>query len=66
MAYNPTDQRVEATLRLPLYYTGLTDAALVREQEGDSTRYELDREYGVDVPVSLEAKGITWFVVAAG
>ena len=66
MVFNPTDERVETTLRLPLYYTGLTDAALVREQEGDAISYELDREYGVDVPVSLEARGITWFVVEAG
>jgi hypothetical protein len=66
MVFNPTDQRVETTLRLPLYYTGLTAAALVREQGGDATRYELDREHGVDVPVSLDAKGITWLVVEAG
>jgi hypothetical protein len=63
MVFNPTDLPIETTLRLPLYYTGLTDSALVREQEGDATRYGLDREYGVDVPVLLDARGITWFVV---
>ena len=66
MLFNPTDHHVETTIRLPLYYTGLTDTALIREGDGDPTRYELDRAYNVELPVALDAKGITWFVVKSG
>ncbi|MBC8232651.1 alpha-galactosidase [bacterium] len=63
MAYNPTDSEVATTLKLPLYYTGLTDKAMIREQEGEAREYELDRKYNVYVHVRMEAKTITWFVV---
>ncbi|MBT3266006.1 alpha-galactosidase [Candidatus Poribacteria bacterium] len=66
MVFNPTDRHIETTLRLPLYYTGLTRAARIREQDGGATRHELDRGYCVDLPVSVGAKAITWFVIEAG
>lgn len=65
MVFIATERPIKTTLHLPLYHTGLTDSALVREQEGGSTRHRLGREYGVDVSVSLGAKGITWIVVEA-
>jgi hypothetical protein len=64
MVYNPTDRDLTTTLKLPLYYTGLTDKAMIREQEGETSEYKLDREYNVYVPVKIAAKTITWFVVA--
>jgi len=63
MVYNPIDREVITTLKLPLYYTGLTDKAMIREQEGEAREYELDRKYNVYVPVRMEPKTITWFVV---
>ena len=41
MVYNPTDQPVSATLKLPLYYTGLTDQVALREQDGPPQTYHL-------------------------
>ncbi len=63
MVYNPTDRNVDTMLRLPLYYTGLTHAAQIREKEGEPADCELDRHYNVDVPVSMGPDSITWFVV---
>jgi len=63
MVYNPTDKAIATTLKLPLYYTGLKDKAMIREQEGKAVEYRLDREYNVFVPVEMEAKAITWFIV---
>ncbi|MBM3237681.1 alpha-galactosidase [Candidatus Poribacteria bacterium] len=63
MVYNPTDREITTTLKLPLYYAGLTDKAMIREQEGEAREYKLDREYNVYVPVNMRAKTITWFVV---
>ena len=63
MVWNPLDRQVERSLRLPLYYTGLTDVAMIRERDGTPVRYALDREYVVEIPVSIEARGVTWFVI---
>ncbi|HOX40037.1 MAG TPA: hypothetical protein PL033_18795 [Candidatus Brocadiia bacterium] len=63
MVYNPTDAAIETTLTLPLYFTGLTDKASVREQEGGAKEYALDREYRIQVPVKVAAKGVTWLVI---
>ncbi|HUU37425.1 MAG TPA: hypothetical protein VMW46_04375 [Candidatus Desulfaltia sp.] len=54
---------VEKTVELPLYYTGLTDVALVREQEGQALSYRLDRGYEVGLPVRVGARSLTWFVI---
>jgi hypothetical protein len=63
MVYNPLDRTVIKQLKLPLYYTGLTDTAIIREQQGKSKKYELDREYNVDIPVDIAPRSVTWFVV---
>ncbi len=63
MVFNPTDTKQKATLTLPLYYTGLTHKAEIREQDDAPRTYELDREYRVDLPVKVGPKGITWFSV---
>ena len=66
MVFNPLDCAVERTLTLPLYYTGLKDQVLVREQEGEGRVLELDREYRVELEVAVEAGGRTWFTFGAG
>ncbi len=63
MVYNPLDRQVSRKLRLPLYYTGLTRTAKIREQHGKSRKYRLDRQYNVEIPVSIAANGVTWFVI---
>ncbi len=63
MVYNPLDREVRKTLSVPLYYSGLTTTASVREQDGEAKEYSLDREYKIDLPVSVPARGVTWFVI---
>lgn len=63
MIHNPLGEVAEREVTLPLYYTGLTGAALVREQEGKPKRYKLDREYRIRVPVKIPAGGRTWLTV---
>ncbi|MCC6444705.1 MAG: alpha-galactosidase [Armatimonadetes bacterium] len=63
MFYNPTDRELKQTIRLPLYYTGLTDRASVRFDGGRIKEYILDREYHIQAPVRLGPKEITWLVV---
>ncbi|UCC45561.1 MAG: alpha-galactosidase, partial [Candidatus Zixiibacteriota bacterium] len=63
MVYNPLDRQVSKQLKLPLYYTGLTRTARIREQRGESREYRLDRKYNVEIPVSIGPNSVTWFVV---
>ncbi|MCX5672317.1 MAG: alpha-galactosidase [Planctomycetota bacterium] len=63
MVYNPTERDVDTALRLPLYYTGLTDKAKVRREEGTAKEYRLDRDYSITVPVRMGPRSITWFAV---
>ena len=63
MIHNPLTVVAEREVTLPLYYTGLTDAALVREQDGKPKRYKLDRAFTARVPVKVPASGRTWLTV---
>ena len=62
MVYNPLDHKVEKTLAVPLYYTGLTHSVQVSERDGISQDLKLDREYRVSLPVNIPSRGVTWFV----
>ena len=48
---------------MPLNYTGLTDTAKIREQEGEPKTCKLDREFIVRLPVTIPANGYSWFVI---
>jgi hypothetical protein len=63
MVYNPLEQEVSRTLRIPLYYTGKTDTASVSERDGAARTFKLDREYYIDLPLTVPARQGTWFVV---
>jgi hypothetical protein len=63
MVYNPLEQEVARTLRIPLYYTGKTTSAAVSERDGSARAFKLDRGYYIDLPVRVPARGVTWFVV---
>jgi hypothetical protein len=63
MLYNPLAEPIVRQLKIPLYYTGLTDKAIIREQDGVAKNFQLDREYNVELPVTIPAHGRTWFVI---
>ena len=61
--FNPTSEPMARTIVLPLYYTGLKDRAMIREQEGRPVAYALDAGRSVTLRVEIPATGYTWFVV---
>lgn len=63
--YNPLDQAIERTIRLPLYYTGLTEAALVRTPDGQVRQLRLSRDYRAGLEVRIPARERTWLVIEA-
>jgi hypothetical protein len=61
--YNPTGRLIEKTIELPLYYTGLTDVALIREQENPPVSYSIDRNYMAWLPVKIPPRNLTWLII---
>lgn len=63
--FNPLAETITRKIRLPLYYTGLSDTAYIREQDkGKAKRYKLGRDYSVELAVTLPARGVNWYVIA--
>jgi len=63
VVFNPLKAAVEKTLKVNLYYTGLTDTAQIREQDGKSIESQIDRNYNIEIEVNIPAEGMNWFVV---
>jgi hypothetical protein len=65
MVYNPLDEPVHRELKLPVYFTGLTDRANVRIRDDAPRALPIDREFNLHVQVDLPAAGFTWIEIAA-
>ncbi|RLD76578.1 MAG: alpha-galactosidase, partial [Bacteroidetes bacterium] len=63
MLFNPTDKDMLREIKLPLYYTGLIETAIVKEKEGDSKKYKLARDYSITIDVKIPANSYTWLVI---
>jgi hypothetical protein len=63
MLYNPLPTPIERDITLPLYYTGLTDRAVIVPQRGKPYTIRLARDYSATVHVTIPAHGNTYLVV---
>lgn len=63
MLFNPLKEKITRTIQLPLYYTGLTNTALIREKESVAKKFKLSRDYKVKLTFSIEPESYTWFVI---
>ncbi|HZL33772.1 MAG TPA: hypothetical protein VFC78_00595 [Tepidisphaeraceae bacterium] len=63
--YNPSDEPLETTIELPLYYTGLTEQAMVSQEGKPAALYKLERAYKIRIKVRAPAHGRTWFLITA-
>jgi hypothetical protein len=61
--FNPLDQPIQRKLKLPLYYTGLSETAAIREKDGAARPVALARDYSAEVDVTIPAHGWTWLVI---
>jgi hypothetical protein len=64
MFYNPLSEPIERKIRLPLYYTGLTDRAVVRHEDGSVEEIKLARDYSAEIIVKIPGRGRTWLIVS--
>ncbi|MEM7205445.1 MAG: alpha-galactosidase [Planctomycetota bacterium] len=61
--FNPLPRAVTKSLRVPLYYTGLTETARLRDANGRERTVALDRGFRATVPVTVPARGMAWYTV---
>lgn len=61
--FNPTDEKITRTIKLPVYYTGLTNKVFISEKDGPAKNYTLSRHYEAELTVTIEANGYTWYVI---
>ncbi len=63
LVFNPTDKVITKKITVPLYYTGLTDKAQIREQEHKAATYTLNRQYEVETEVTVQPNWYNWYVI---
>jgi hypothetical protein len=63
MLYNPLKQTVTRTIKIPLYYAGLTATASLREKGGLARVYQLDRDYGINYTFTLQPESYSWVAI---
>ena len=63
LVFNPTDHVIRKKITIPLYYTGLTETAKIREQDNPSVSYPLNREYEIEMEVEVKPNWYNWYVI---
>ena len=63
MLFNPLKEKIKRTIKVPLYYTGLTTVSLIKEKEKIPGIYKLNRNYEIELSFTLEPESYTWFVI---
>ena len=63
LVFNPLNKSITKKLKVPLYYTGLTDLAMVQLKDGNFREYQLDREYNIEIEVSVDQHSFTWVLI---
>lgn len=65
VAFNPTDYEITTTLHPNLYYTGLTDRVDALTADGDAMVLQLERDYSVEMPITIAPRGMSWVLFRA-
>ena len=63
MLFNPTKDVMTKTIKLPLYYTGLTQKVKITDPNGLSKQYNLSRDYSIDFTFAIPPDTYKWFVI---
>lgn len=61
--YNPLKTSITRTITVPLYYTGLTATAKVKEQGKTIKTYPLNRGFEITMTVTLAPESYNWWVI---
>ena len=63
VVFNPLTTPIEKKIRVPLYYTGLTDQAIISPAGTNPDTLKVARDYTVELTVSVPAEGMSWYLI---
>lgn len=63
MLYNPLKTKITRTIKVPLYYTGLTQTAVFLEKGVTRTIKQISRDFTADLTFTIEPESYTWYLV---
>lgn len=63
MLYNPLNEKITRSIKIPAYYTGQHTALKISEKQGVAKSYKVGRNYEANVAVEIPAKSYTWLVI---
>jgi hypothetical protein len=63
MLYNPLKENITRTIKLPLYYSGLTKKVTILENGKNKITKTLDRNYQVQIECTIPAESYTWLLI---
>jgi hypothetical protein len=63
MIFNPLKEKITRTIKVPLYYTGLKDQAIVVPEKAKSFVTKLNRNYEFELTFTLDPESYSWFLI---
>jgi hypothetical protein len=63
LLFNPTNEVLKRIIKLPLYYTGLKDVALVRLKDKQELMVRPGHDRTIELTVNIPPGGYTWYVI---
>jgi hypothetical protein len=63
VVFNPLTTAQQRKLSVSLYYTGLTDKAIVTDAKGNKKNISLKRDYSAIIDVDVPAEGMSWYLI---
>jgi len=63
LLFNPLKEPMTRTIRIPLYYTGLTSQAMISEKGGAPKAFRINRLFETEYRVTIAAESYTWLLV---
>jgi hypothetical protein len=63
MLYNPLKEKITRTIKIPLYYTGLSKTVTFLEKGAVKITNEVGRDYTTELTFTIAPESYTWFIV---
>ncbi len=63
MLFNPLDQPITCKIRVPVYYTGLSDCVNISDLSGKKEILAVSRNYEIDLKTTISAHGYQCYIL---
>jgi hypothetical protein len=63
MVYNPLNHQVRKDIIVNIYYTGLSNSAVISENDAPFRKYIVTKDHTVTIPVKVEANSQSWYII---